>query len=74
MNNQPTASGRNLTETRYSGRVIARPMNILIAGGAGFIGLNLAEAILRSGEHVVIYDPGAVPGAAQRTLDGLPGS
>ena len=49
-------------------------MNTLIAGGAGFIGLNLAEAILRRGEHVTIYDPGAVPGAAQRTFDELPGS
>ena len=49
-------------------------MNTLIAGGAGFIGLNLAEAILRSGGHVVIYDPGTMPGAAQRTFDGLPGT
>ena len=49
-------------------------MNTLIAGGAGFIGLNLAEAILRDGAHVVIYDPGAVPGAAQHTFDELPGS
>ena len=49
-------------------------MNTLIAGGAGFIGLNLAEAILRSGEHVVIYDLGALPNAAQRTFDELPGS
>ncbi|MED5228937.1 MAG: NAD-dependent epimerase/dehydratase family protein, partial [Pseudomonadota bacterium] len=49
-------------------------MNTLIAGGAGFIGLNLAEAILHGGGHVVIYDPGAVPGAAQRTFDELPGS
>ena len=49
-------------------------MNTLIAGGAGFIGLNLAEAILRRGEHVAIYDPGAVPRAAQRTFDELPGS
>ncbi len=49
-------------------------MNTLIAGGAGFIGLNLAEAILRDGAHVVIYDPGAVPGAAQHTFDKLPGS
>ena len=49
-------------------------MNTLIAGGAGFIGLNLAEAILRDGAHVVIYDPGAVPDAAQHTFDDLPGS
>ena len=49
-------------------------MNTLIAGGSGFIGLNLAEAILRSGEHVVIYDPGSVPDAAQRVFDELPGT
>ena len=49
-------------------------MNTLIVGGAGFIGLNLAEAILHGGEHVVIYDLGVVPDAAQRTFDELPGS
>ncbi|GIS88845.1 MAG: hypothetical protein CM1200mP18_15550 [Gammaproteobacteria bacterium] len=29
---------------------------------------------MRRGEHVAIYDPGAVPGAAQRTFDEPPGS
>jgi len=49
-------------------------MNVLIAGGAGFIGLNLAELILRQGGHVVIYDTGRVPSAARRHFDALPGS
>jgi CDP-paratose 2-epimerase len=31
-------------------------MTILITGGAGFIGCNLAAALLRSGERVTIVD------------------
>ena len=55
-------------------RSLPTQMNSLIAGGAGFIGLNLAEAILRQGQGVVIYDTGSVPEAAQRCFDSLPGS
>ena len=31
-------------------------MNILIGGGAGFIGSHIAEKLLLSGHHVVILD------------------
>jgi CDP-paratose 2-epimerase len=31
-------------------------MTILITGGAGFIGTNLADALLRDGMHVTLYD------------------
>ncbi len=31
-------------------------MAMLITGGAGFIGCNLAATLLRSGEHVTIID------------------
>ena len=55
-------------------RSLRTQMNSLIAGGAGFIGLNLAETILRQGQGVVIYDTGSVPEAARRCFDSLPGS
>ena len=29
---------------------------VVITGGAGFIGVNAAEAFLRSGWHVIVFD------------------
>jgi UDP-glucose 4-epimerase len=49
-------------------------MSVLIAGGAGFIGLNLAEACLGAGEDVIVLDRRAPPDAAASTFDTLPGS
>jgi len=46
----------------------------LIAGGSGFIGLNLAEACLAAGEEVLLLDRGAPPPAAAAAFDALPGS
>lgn len=39
------------------------PASILITGGAGFIGCNLADALLRAGETVVIADVFSRPGS-----------
>ncbi len=48
-------------------------MKILIFGGAGFVGLNLAEAMLGAGHDVVAFDRSAVPGATIAAFAGLPG-
>lgn len=47
---------------------------ILITGGAGFVGLNLAEALLARGESVVLFgqEP-ALPAAAEAAFARLPG-
>lgn len=45
----------------------------LIAGGCGFIGLNLAEACLRAGEDVLLADRNPPPAAAGASFDTLPG-
>ena len=48
-------------------------MVALICGGAGFIGLNIAEAHLRAGDSVVLLDRGTVPPVAAAAFDALPG-
>jgi len=45
----------------------------LLTGGAGFVGLNLAEALLGRGETVVCFDRRPPPAAARRALGSLPG-
>jgi nucleoside-diphosphate-sugar epimerase len=50
-------------------------MSILITGGAGFIGLNLAEALLQRGDHIVLFGlQDHLPDDAVRTFAQLPGS
>ncbi|MFT5173509.1 MAG: UDP-glucose 4-epimerase [Gammaproteobacteria bacterium] len=49
-------------------------MTALIAGGCGFIGLNIAEACLGAGEDVVLLDRNAPPTAAAKAFAALPGS
>jgi nucleoside-diphosphate-sugar epimerase len=46
---------------------------VLITGGAGFVGLNVAEALLARGEHVVVFGREALPDAAARAFAPLPG-
>lgn len=48
-------------------------MAVLITGGAGFVGLNVAEALLARGEEVVVFGREAVPDAAARAFAALPG-
>lgn len=48
-------------------------MSVLITGGAGFVGLNVASAFLGRGEEVVLFGPAAPPEAAERHLRSLPG-
>lgn len=48
-------------------------MTVLISGGTGFVGLNLAEALLAQGEKVVIAALDAAPPAALRRFAMLPG-
>ena len=46
-------------------------MNILIFGGTGFVGINIAEALLARGHAVTLFDRGALPRAAAQTLAGF---
>lgn len=46
----------------------------IVVGGAGFVGLNIAERLLAQGEAVTILDAGPVPEAARAHLETLPGA
>lgn len=48
-------------------------MSVLVTGGTGFVGLNLVEALLARGEHVVVAALDDVPASAARAFAGLPG-
>ncbi|MCA1468990.1 NAD(P)-dependent oxidoreductase [Bradyrhizobium sp. IC3195] len=43
-------------------------MKIVIFGGTGFVGLNLAEVLLARGHEVTLHDRAALPASAQRSL------
>jgi UDP-glucose 4-epimerase len=45
-------------------------LNILIFGGTGFVGINIASALLARGHAVTLFDRGALPGAAQQAFAG----
>jgi nucleoside-diphosphate-sugar epimerase len=66
-----------LRATRYaSPRTPAKGQGmgaVLITGGAGFVGLNVTEALLARGEHVVVFGHEALPDAAARAFAPLPG-
>lgn len=49
-------------------------MAVLILGGAGFVGLNIAEALLEKGETVVVFDRRPIPPAAKRAFATHPGT
>lgn len=48
-------------------------MRVLIVGGVGFVGLNIAEHMLRQGDEVVLFDRAPLPDAAARAFAALPG-
>jgi nucleoside-diphosphate-sugar epimerase len=43
-------------------------MAILVTGGAGYVGMNVVEALLERGDDVVVFDAGAQPPAIARRL------
>lgn len=48
-------------------------MTILVTGGAGFVGLNVVEHLLRAGRDVVAFDRLDLPARAATTFASLPG-
>ena len=46
---------------------------MLIVGGCGFVGLNIAEHMLGQGDAVVLFDRSALPQSAARAFSGLTG-
>ncbi|WP_420392483.1 NAD-dependent epimerase/dehydratase family protein [Acuticoccus sp.] len=49
-------------------------MSVLVVGGAGFVGLNVAEHLLTAGRAVRILDAAPPPQAALAAFDGLTGT
>jgi UDP-glucose 4-epimerase len=43
-------------------------MNVVIFGGTGFVGLNIAQWLLERGHAVTLFDRAELPAAAQRTF------
>jgi len=43
-------------------------MHVLIFGGTGFVGLNIAQGLLERGNAVTLFDRAGLPSAAQRAL------
>jgi UDP-glucose 4-epimerase len=48
-------------------------MSVLILGGAGFVGLNIAQTLLAAGRDVTLFDRAPVPEEAARLFAGEPG-
>ncbi len=49
-------------------------LTTIIFGGAGFVGLNIAERLLERGSAVTVFDASDIPSAALRYFETLPGS
>ncbi|MBT3371866.1 MAG: NAD(P)-dependent oxidoreductase [Rhodospirillaceae bacterium] len=48
-------------------------MRALIVGGCGFVGLNIAEALLRRGDDAVLFDANPLHPVAEAAFQALPG-
>ena len=48
-------------------------MKVLLTGGSGFVGINIAEALLETGDKVVVYSRRPMPQEAAQELSTLPG-
>ena len=48
-------------------------MSVLITGGSGFVGLNIAAAVLLKNGRVILYGPDRPPAVAEQYLRGLSG-
>lgn len=49
-------------------------MQALIVGGCGFVGLNIAEALLRRGDDAVLFDANPLHSTAEAAFQALPGT
>lgn len=49
-------------------------MRICVTGATGFVGLNVVEALLKRGEHVVAFDKSPMPKDAKEAFSSLQGS
>jgi CDP-paratose 2-epimerase len=58
-------NGNASSERIENGEGSLRPGPVLITGGAGFVGTNLAHRLLSNGERVVLYDNLSRPGVEQ---------
>ena len=54
----------------HRGRCWGWDMKILIFGGTGFVGLNIAAALLARGHAVILFDRANLPAAAQHDFAG----
>lgn len=48
-------------------------MATIVFGGAGFVGLNIVEALLARGENAVVFDATPIPARAAKAFAALPG-
>lgn len=49
-------------------------MKVLVSGGAGFVGLNIVEALLARGDTAVVLGDSALPAEAHQAFEQLPGN
>jgi CDP-paratose 2-epimerase len=64
-NNGSSKSNHHPSRNPPRQKKVRGPGSVLITGGSGFIGTNVANRLLREGHHVVIYDNLSRPGVEQ---------